>query len=258
VPRGTRDPAHGRPLPFAYGAVTPSGRPSQVVRLNSGLCRGGSAQPPGRIPQPHRRNACRLTRRWFGLFPLRSPLLGESRLISCPPATEMFQFTGWPPACLCVQQAVAGLHPAGFPHSDIPGSKPVCGSPRLFAACHVLRRPKAPRHPPHALVPLTAPESIQLPKAAQARVSSLHQTLRGYRRAAPVKTDTSLDFLPSAIAKVQSHLRAARIGCERLCNRAQSARPLLAPEQRIGREDEAMAIDLGVLYRSRCGRAGTP
>src|SRR6266705_1578697 len=29
-----------------------------------------------------------------GLVPVRSPLLGESRLISFPPATEMFQFAG--------------------------------------------------------------------------------------------------------------------------------------------------------------------
>ena len=31
--------------------------------------------------------------RW--LLPFRSPLLWESRLISVPPATEMFQFTGF-------------------------------------------------------------------------------------------------------------------------------------------------------------------
>ena len=30
----------------------------------------------------------------FGLFPVRSPLLRESRLISSPPGTEMFQFPG--------------------------------------------------------------------------------------------------------------------------------------------------------------------
>ena len=30
----------------------------------------------------------------FGLFPVRSPLLGESRLISLPPGTEMFHFPG--------------------------------------------------------------------------------------------------------------------------------------------------------------------
>ncbi len=30
-----------------------------------------------------------------GLFPFRSPLLRESRLISFPPANEMFQFAGF-------------------------------------------------------------------------------------------------------------------------------------------------------------------
>ena len=32
-----------------------------------------------------------------GLVPVRSPLLRESRLISIPPVTEMFQFTGFAP-----------------------------------------------------------------------------------------------------------------------------------------------------------------
>ena len=32
-----------------------------------------------------------------GLFPVRSPLLGESRLISLPPGTEMFHFPGLAP-----------------------------------------------------------------------------------------------------------------------------------------------------------------
>lgn len=39
----------------------------------------------------------------------------------------------------------------GFPHSEIPGSKPVRGSPRLIAAYHVLHRLSAPRHPPNTL-----------------------------------------------------------------------------------------------------------
>ena len=33
--------------------------------------------------------------RWFGLFRFRSPLLTESRLMSFPPGTEMFQFPGF-------------------------------------------------------------------------------------------------------------------------------------------------------------------
>ena len=39
----------------------------------------------------------------------------------------------------------------GLPHSDIHGSKVICTSPQLFAAYHVLRRLREPRHPPFAL-----------------------------------------------------------------------------------------------------------
>ena len=46
----------------------------------------------------------------FGLFPVRSPLLRESRLISFRRATEMFQFTHCPPLCLCVQHRVSRHH----------------------------------------------------------------------------------------------------------------------------------------------------
>jgi hypothetical protein len=47
-----------------------------------------------------------------------------------------------------------GHSPAGFPHSEISGSKPVSGSPELIAAIHVLRRLWLPRHPPYALCSL--------------------------------------------------------------------------------------------------------
>src|SRR5262245_45256059 len=46
------------------------------------------------------------------------------------------------------------MTPAGLPHSDIHGSRPACGSPWLFAACYVLPRLPAPRHPPCALTAL--------------------------------------------------------------------------------------------------------
>ncbi len=46
------------------------------------------------------------------------------------------------------------MTPSRFPHSDIPGSKSACDSPRLIAACHVLHRLLVPRHPPHALTSL--------------------------------------------------------------------------------------------------------
>ena len=85
----------------------------------------------------------------------RSPLLSESRLISLPPGTEMVHFPGLARTRLCIQRAVCRFYRHGFPHSDIPGSKPVCGFPGLIAAYRVLHRLLAPRHPPYALSSLT-------------------------------------------------------------------------------------------------------
>jgi hypothetical protein len=86
-----------------------------------------------------------------GLVRVRSPLLTESRLMSFPPGTEMFQFPGF---------ASAHLHDhryclrSGFPHSEIRGSKGIGPSPRLIAAFHVLHRLSMPRHPQGALMRL--------------------------------------------------------------------------------------------------------
>ena len=59
----------------------------------------------------------------------------------------MFQF---PPFALTM--SVTHLQCAGLPHSEITGSIPVCSSPVLIAAYHVLHRLQKPRHPPFALV----------------------------------------------------------------------------------------------------------
>ncbi len=55
--------------PYPYGAVTRSGAPFQTL--------------PVQFP------------RATGLVRVRSPLLAESRLMSFPPAIEMFQFAGF-------------------------------------------------------------------------------------------------------------------------------------------------------------------
>ena len=90
----------------------------------------------------------------FGLFPFRSPLLGESfayflflRVLRCfsspgSPCQAMYSLDNTCPAT------------GEFPHSDICGSKLMCSSPQLFAACHVLLRRLVPRHPPYALCSL--------------------------------------------------------------------------------------------------------
>ena len=85
----------------------------------------------------------------------RSPLLSQSRFLSFPPGTEMVHFPGFARTRLWIRQAVRGFYPRGFPHSEISGSKPACGSPKLIAACHVFHRRLLPRHPPCALSSLT-------------------------------------------------------------------------------------------------------
>ena len=150
VPRATRDHCPEPFTPFAYGAFTLSGRPSQTFRLDATVPRRicGYAQLCPSTPHQQHPQAITLVR--FRLFPFRSPLLRESLLISLPPVTEMFHFTGFAslPRCL------ASL-PDGFSHSGIRGSTVACTFPRLFAACHALLRLLLPRHPPCALCTFT-------------------------------------------------------------------------------------------------------
>ena len=68
----------------------------------------------------------------------------------------MFQFRAFPPYAYFIQRTVRRYCLRGFPHSDISGSTDICSSPKLFAACHVLRRLLMPRHSPCALFSLTA------------------------------------------------------------------------------------------------------
>ena len=67
----------------------------------------------------------------------------------------MFQFRRFPTYAYLIQRRLTEYCSAGFPHSVIPGSMPMCGSPRLIAACHDLLRLLMPRHSPCALFSLT-------------------------------------------------------------------------------------------------------
>ena len=75
--------------------------------------------------------------RW--LFPFRSPLLSESRLMSFPRATEMFQFTRFASHnyVFIMRYRLRG----GFPHSEISGSKLICQLPEAYRR---LSRPSSP------------------------------------------------------------------------------------------------------------------
>jgi hypothetical protein len=87
-----------------------------------------------------------------GLFRVRSPLLTESRLISIPPGTEMFQFPGF--ALQAYGFSMQYGRSRGFPHSDIPGSKLVCQLPETF------RRLLRPSSPPTAKASTTYASSL--------------------------------------------------------------------------------------------------
>jgi hypothetical protein len=91
----------------------------------------------------------------LGYVRVRSPLLAESLLFSFPPGTEMVHFPGLSSPPYGFRWRYSGISLSGLPHSEILGSKPVCGSPKLFAAYHVLHRLLAPRHSPYALSSLT-------------------------------------------------------------------------------------------------------
>ena len=77
VSGGTRVPGGGD-RGSAYGALTLYRRPSHAVPLPRSFVTAQCL-----VPRPRRG----LRSRRFGLFPVRSPLLGESRLISLPPGT---------------------------------------------------------------------------------------------------------------------------------------------------------------------------
>ena len=121
---------------YLYGPFTLYGPTFQTVPVPDMMLVTGPTTPAA--PQRDR----------FRLFPFRSPLLWESIFLSFPAGTKMFQF----PASAPTKLSATGLQPAGLPHSDISGSIPVCRSPELFAAYHVLHRFRKPRHPPFALV----------------------------------------------------------------------------------------------------------
>ena len=164
---------------FVYVVITLYDRLFQVVRLAAGLVTLWfyTDTRPTTPSSPLKFQTLTLKPQWkagFGLFRVRSPLLAESRLFYFPPGTEMVHFPGLARTRLCIQRAVAGVFPAGFPHSDIPGSKGVSPSPRLFAGNRVLHRRLAPRHPPYALssLTITSAQHIRSAKSLQTTIIS--------------------------------------------------------------------------------------
>ena len=123
--------------PFAYGAFTLSGRLSQS--RSAGLPESGLRSEP--------RNA-------------RIPVWPLPRSLAATCGIDVsFSSSGYldvsvhrvPLHALWIGAWMTGVCPAGFPHSEIHGSRDICSSPWLFAAYHVFLRLLVPRHPPCAL-----------------------------------------------------------------------------------------------------------
>ena len=91
--RPTQDTSK-RLLHFAYRTFTFFGLPFQMIQLYINFVTHNRS-PTTPIPK-----------NWFGLFPLRSPLLRESIFLSLPPATKMFQFTGLLSLSLCIHDRI--------------------------------------------------------------------------------------------------------------------------------------------------------
>ena len=136
---GSTQVSDRRQLVFAYGAITLFGRLSHTFPLTD--CFVTSVLP---VLQPR---FCKQSR--FGLFPVRSPLLGEYFLFL--QVLRCFSSLGALPPTYVFGRRMLRVRRNEFPHSEIPGSKPIHGSPRLIAVSHVLHRHLAPRHSPKAL-----------------------------------------------------------------------------------------------------------
>ena len=133
VPGSTQVPSGSHQV-FAYGTVTLFGRLSHTFPLTlsfvTSICQ--ALQPSSFLE--------------FGLLPFRSPLLGKLSLFLW--VLRCFSSPGSLLLSYVFRWEIPLVRSGGFPHSDIPGSTPVHGFPRLFAVSHVLRRHLAPRHPP--------------------------------------------------------------------------------------------------------------
>jgi hypothetical protein len=94
---------------FVYGAVTHCGPTFLNGSTTQQICNSVTAlvhrQAGPTTPSWQRHQA--LHQLGLGSIPLRSPLLGESLLLSFPVGTEMFQFPTFPLPALCVQTGVA-------------------------------------------------------------------------------------------------------------------------------------------------------
>ena len=115
-----------------YGAFTLCGGPFQVPSTMLALCNFPRELrfPPVRSHDPVLATPASLAPTRFGLFPVRSPLLGESLLFSFPRVTKMFQFTPFARTGLYIHPAVHGHDPMWVSPFRNPRIKACLAAPR--------------------------------------------------------------------------------------------------------------------------------
>ena len=133
-------------IAFAYAPVTLYGSPFQRIQLTTRLV---TLLLRTLQPRTHRNvtglGYSEFARHYYrnrGFFLFLQVLRWFTSLSSLVPA---YVFSG----------PYDGFAAVGFPIRKSPDITPVCGSPELIAACHVLLRLFLPRHPPCALSSLT-------------------------------------------------------------------------------------------------------
>ena len=124
---------------------------SKPLPLTHNTHAGHGSSPQQNPTTPHTQPLPGITRTWFSLIHVRSPLLAESQLFSSPTGTEMFHFPASTPTQTMNSPAGNTTQPVlGFPIRTSSDQRFVGNSPRHNAASHVLHRLSMPRHPPYA------------------------------------------------------------------------------------------------------------
>ncbi len=107
VPRGTQVPA--RLLSVSDTGLSPAlAKLSSLLLLPNHRSFMPALQPPALTLYTEPNSSMHKLSAGFGLCPVRSPLLGASRLISFPAGTEMFHFPALAPVSLFIQLTVTG------------------------------------------------------------------------------------------------------------------------------------------------------
>ena len=154
VPRVRRYSGNSQPVSvFAYTALTFCGAPSHVLPLTSADA-GGVNSLLSRTP------GILLPRVWPVPRSLATTNGISVDVFSSPYLDVSVQAV--PRVYLWIQYTLTGSSPAGLPHSEIRGSRPAFGSPRLIVDRYVLLRLPAPRHSPCTLCSLTIVINAQL------------------------------------------------------------------------------------------------